>query len=346
MMPAMRWIGGLIVAVGAGWVASACSSSVFACSSDEQCESGGVAGVCQPDGYCSFPDEGCPSGQRFGDAAPAGVANACVEPIEATGATTEPDPAGSSEGIEPPDPDGTPPEGSSTAALDDGTTTTVPPPGDTSTGEPPDPTTGSMDDATTGEAVACGTVFVEPFDDAMLSPMWSTFTPPGTELWVENGQLAISIAAAPDWTVAGAVFDVDSLAGGWVRLHVTQGDDSGLPIAGGLAIANEVCQLQLFLDVGGVAASVWNEPMLGTTGIGYVEDPGLPIWLQIRSEENGEWYFEWSPDAITWNEVARGSFPECGDLLGLVTTGISTGGEFMRGLGTRWYEQFELCLPP
>jgi hypothetical protein len=343
MMPAMRWLGGLIMAAASGWLAGACGSSVFACSSDEQCESGGVGGLCQPDGYCSFPDDSCPSGHRFGDAAPTGVANACVEPSGTGSSDTGPEPASSSDGIEPPDPDGTP-EGSSTAALDDGPTT-APPPDDT-TGEPPDPTTGGEDDTTTGEAEVCRTVFVDPFDEPMLSPMWSTFTQPGTELWVEEGQLAISIAPSPEWTVAGAVFDVDSLVGGWVRLHVTQGDDSGLPIAGGLAVTNEICQLQLFIDAGGIAAALWSNPMLTITGVGYIEDPGLPIWLQIRLAEDGEWYFEWSPDAITWNEVARGSFPECGDLLGLVTTGINTGGEFARGLGTRYYEQFELCLPP
>lgn len=341
MMPAMRWIGGLIVAVGTGWVAGACGSSVFACSSDEQCESGGVAGMCQPDGYCSFPDDDCPSGQRFGDAAPAGVANACVEPGEGTAATTTADP--SSGGIEPPDPDGTP-EGSSTAADDDPTTPTPLDDG-TSSGSPPDPTTGGEDDSTTGETEAtCKVEFVDPFDGPELLPMWTPFAQPSTELWLEGGQLRVSIGASPDmWTVAGVVLDVDSLDGGWASVLVTEPDDSGLPVAGGVVFGNEVCQLQLYVESTGIVAALWNNDTLMTTSLGYYELPELPLWLRIRQDEYE--YFEWSTDGIGWNELARGPFPECGDLLSGVTTGVNAGGQLeLMQEATRSFEEFELCL--
>jgi hypothetical protein len=337
MMAVMRWIGGAIVLVGAGWVAGACGASVFACSSDAQCQSGGVAGMCQPDGYCSFPDESCPSGQRFGEAAPSGVANACVEPSEATGSSTSLGPDAGSDGTEPPDPEGT-----TTAAVDDGPTT-MPVSDGTSTGPIPEPT--GMASEGTGASEACRTVFVDPFDDAMLSPMWTTFARPGTELWVQDGQLAFSVGPASEWIVAGAIFELDSLTGGWVRANVTEADDSGLLIAGGVVVANEICHLQMYIDPGGLAATIWNDETLTSTTLDWEEDPGVPLWLQIRLDEGGESHFEWSSDAITWNELAGGTFPECGDFLAGVVTGVNVGGEPVEGVGTRRFEQFELCLP-
>ena len=57
--------------------------------------------------------------------------------------------------------------------------------------------------------------------------------------------------------------------------------------------------------------------------------------------------FEWSPDAVTWNELAAGDFPDCGDLLGPVVVGVNVGGQLEAGVGsaTRWFDQIELCLP-
>jgi hypothetical protein len=344
MMPAMRWIGGLFVAVAAGWVASACGSSVFACSSDEQCESGGMGGVCQPDGYCSFPDDSCPSGHRFGDGAPAGVANACVEASGTGSSDSGPEPAGSSDGIEPPDPDGTP-EGSSTATADDDPTTTTPLDDGTSTGEP-NPTTGEDDDSTTGEVEeTCRVEFVDPFDGEELLPMWSSFAQPATELWVADGQLRIYVGASPDaWAVAGAMVDVDSMNGGWARALVTEPDTSGVPIAGGVVFGNELCQLQLYVEATSIVAALWNNDTLMTTLLGAHELPELPLWLQIRQDEYE--YLEWSTDGVTWNELARGPFPECGDLLSAVSTGVNVGGQLeLMQEGMRSFDQFELCLP-
>lgn len=344
----MRWLATTIMLFGAGWVAGACGTSVFACSSDAQCESGAAVGMCQPDGYCSFPDESCPSGQRFGEAAPAGVASECVEPSDAASSSMGPDPvAGSSEGIGP-DPDGTP-EGSTTLPPGDGTTTMPVGEDGTSTGPEPEPTTGMVSEGTTtGEpGDQCSQTIVEPFDGVELSPMWTGFAQPGTELWVENGQLAMSIGSSPDvWVVAGAVMNVDSLAGGWERLLISEANESDLPIVGGLVLGNEICQLQLYVDSSGIVASLWNDDLQMTAELGYEPLPGFPLWLQLR-QDDFESHFEWSIDAITWNELAFGAFPECGDLLGPVQTGINTGGQLADGTGpgTRRFDQIELCLP-
>lgn len=345
MMVGMRWLATTMVLFGAGVVVGACGASVFACSSDAQCESDAAAGMCQPEGYCSFPDDACPSGQRFGEAAPAGVASECVEPGDAS-TSMEPDPVAGSSGFEPPSPDGVP-DGSSTLPPGDGTTTTPVDEDGTSTGPGPEPTTGMESGDTGGNAETCAETIVDPFDGTELLPMWNGFAQPGTELGVENGQLAISIGPSPDvWTVAGAVMDVDSLSGGRVRLLITEAHESDLPIAGGLVLGNEICQLQLYVDATGIAASVWNNELMMTMFLDYEALPGFPLWLQLRQDEFDS-HFEWSIDEITWNELAFGAFPECGDLLGPVVTGVNVGGQLAldTGPGTRRFDEIELCLP-
>ncbi len=338
----MRWVGATIVLAALGGAASGCGSSVFACASDEQCQ-GAEAGLCQPEGYCSFPDESCPSGQRFGDAAPSGVANACVDQGDAsTGASTGPMP--SSEGSEPPPPD--PDDGpiaSTTLTTDEGSTTAAVA-DDTSTGS--EPTGTGAEDTSTGEAAACTTSLVDPFDGTELSVPWGTFNRPGTALWVADGQLWFEIGANVDWIVAGALIEVESIAGGWARARVTEPDDSGLLIAGGVVVANEICHLQMFIDPGGVAATIWNNETLSTTELGYVPLPGLPLWLQVRLDDDRRAYFEWSPDAITWNELTSGTFEECGDLGAAVVAGINVGGQLQpMQIGTRSFDEFQMCLP-
>ena len=199
----MRRVGATIVLLGTGWVAGACGTSFFACSSDDQCQSGAVAGMCQPEGYCSFPDDGCPSGQRFGDAAPAGVASECVA-VE-RGSSTGIDPVQGSSGVEPPDPSL---DGSTSLPPGDGSTTMPAAEDGSSTGPTSEPTTGmGLESTTTGDMnAACSQTLVDPFDGTELLPMWNGFAPPSTQLWVENGQLAISVSESPDaWAVAGAV---------------------------------------------------------------------------------------------------------------------------------------------
>lgn len=347
MMVAMRWLVATIMLFGAGWVASACGASIFACSTDAQCETDAAAGMCQPDGYCSFPDESCSSGQRFGEAAPAGVASECVEPSDAASSTMGPDPVVGSDGIEPPDPDGGT-EGSTTLPPSDDTTTMPVGEDGASTGVEPEPTTGTGSEGTTTDAdSACPQLIVDPFDGVELLPMWSSIPQLGTELVVENGQLVISMGPSPDaWIVAGAVMEVDSLAGGWERLLITDVDESGLPLAGGLVISNETCTLQLFLGSTSISASVWNSTTQRSTFLGEEPLPGFPLWLQLREDGAGS-YFEWSFDAVDWNELAFAELPECGDLLGPVITGVNVGGQLADGTGPgiRTFDQIELCLP-
>ena len=345
MMEVMRRVGTTIVLFGVGWAVGACGSSVFACSSDEQCQGGATPGVCQAEGYCSFPDDSCPSGHRFGDAAPPGVANACVGVSDDGSSSSGPGPQ-SNDAVEPPDPDDGVPEGSTTTPVGDGTTTVSVDDDGTSTGPGPEPTTGmESEGTTTGVVETCTPMFEDEFEGTELDPAWGSFAQSGTELWVSDGVLAISVGPAPAWTVAGVVMDIDSLAGGWVRVTIPEADDSGYQIAGGVVAGNEVCQLQLFMDSGGVVASIWNDEELATTPLGYQELPGTPLWLQLR-QDHFQTYFEWSIDEETWNEVAAGSFPECGDLLGPVTTGINAGGllEEGTGPGTRLFDRFEMCL--
>lgn len=349
MMRPMRRVGATIVLLGTGWVAGACGTSFFACSSDDQCQSGAVAGMCQPEGYCSFPDDVCPSGQRFGEAAPSGVASECVA-VDHGSTSTELDPVQGSSGVEPPsDPSlDDSPEGS-TSLPGDGTTTMPAADDGTSTGPVGEPTTGMglPGTSTGGPTEACARTIVDPFDGTELLPQWNGFAQPGTQLWVADGQLSMSVSESPDvWAVAGAVMDVTTLAGGWERVLISQPDDSGLPIAGGLVLGNRTCTLQLFVGADFISAGLWNGELLMTTGLGDAALPPVPFWLQIRQDES-ESYFEWSSDAVTWNELAAGTFPECGDLLGPVVAGVNVGGQLATGMGpaTRSFDQVELCLP-
>jgi len=339
MMRVMRRVGATLVVVGMGWAASACGSSVFACSSDEQCQGGAGPGMCQPEGYCSFPDDGCDSGQRFGDAAPAGVANVCVALGEGTSTGVGPEP--SSGGVEPPDPEGSTStsvgEGSTTVAVE-GTTTI------TTTGPGPEPTTfmGS-EGSTTNSVEACSTTFVEPFDGSELSPMWSPFLADGMEMFVEGGRLGYTLPISADYLVSGANLSLDSVVGGAVRVLVSELPEPALPMAAGIGLGNETCQLQLFLVADGLDALLWNAETQMTTWLANEPEPTSPIWLQLRQDEEGSVHYEWSPNAVEWNELAIGSFPECGDLESQVIAGVSVGGQLDRGMGTRTFDQFEVC---
>jgi len=52
-----------------------CSPSVYQCSQDTQCGSGGF---CEPSGFCSFVDAACPSGRRYGTFAGDELGESCV----------------------------------------------------------------------------------------------------------------------------------------------------------------------------------------------------------------------------------------------------------------------------
>jgi hypothetical protein len=343
MMVAMRRVGTTIVLFGVGWAASACGSSVFVCSSDEQCQGGAGPGVCQPEGYCSFPDERCPSGQRFGDAAPAGVANACVDPVDGTSSGPGPQ---SSDGVEPPDPSGMQ-SGSTTTPVAEGSTTMSVAEGST-TGPGPEPTAGmDAESSTTAPVETCTPEIIDPFDGPELLPMWSPFVGPGMELYLDGGRLVFTLAATPDYVVSGTSLYVDSLVGGAARVLISELNDPLLPMGAGIGLGNDVCQLQLALVDGELDALLWDEQQEVITLLANELEWLAPIWLQLRQDEAGEVHFEWSPNAEDWNELFAGSFPECGNLQTEVVVELNVGGLLARDEagGTRMFDQFEACLP-
>lgn len=340
MMRAMRGVAAALGLVGGAWAASACGSSVFACASDDQCQAGAVAGQCQPSGYCSFPDDSCASGQRYGGSAPDDVANACVVPDDASTGTGMGEPSTRGGETPDPDPDGTP-EGSTTAIDDTSTTTPV---DDAATTEP-DPTRGmGTEGMTTGMSRTCELAFEDEFDGDALSPLWNAYLPATTEAFVSEGQLRFAVGASNTWVAARVLTEVPALAGGWVRVYVDQLDQPDLPISTGLVLANAQCQLQLTIEPASIAASVWNDETQLTTWLGGVEI-GIPTWLQIRQDEDGMNHLEWSIDGAGWQELAAGSFPECGDLSNGLLAGMSVGSELMQGTGLRSFARFDACFP-
>lgn len=343
MMPVMRRLVGAIGLVGVGWVASACGSSVFACASDGQCQAGAVAGQCEANGFCSFPDDSCPTGQRFGDAAPAEVANACVAAEGGTGTDTS---TGASEEsttrVEPPepDPDGML-EGSTTAPPPEGTSTTSPV--DDATTDPA-ATTDTGPSMTTGAEVTCEVAFVDGFDGEELAAMWTASVPATTQVYVDVGRLAFEIGPNAEWVTASVLTEVPALAGGWIRVLVSELEGGDLPVSGGVVVGNGLCQLRLTFEPTGMGASVWNEETQMTTWLGE-DEVGAPRWLQIRQDEDGTWHFEQSVDAVAWRELAAGTFPECGDLSTGLVAGMSVGGQVPAGPAVRTFDQVEACLP-
>lgn len=339
MMTTMRGVGALLLLAGVGWTASACGSSVFACASDDQCQAGAVAGLCQPSGYCSFPDESCPSGQRYGESAPDDVASACVVPNEDTSTSMG---EASTHGGEPPapDPDGTP-EGSTTS-LDETSTTT--PMDDAATTEPETTRGVGSEDTTTGAVATCQVAFEDDFDGSELSPMWSALVPATVEAFVDGGQLSFAVGASNAFVTAHVLTEAPALAGGWVRVRIGELEQPDLPISAGLVVGNAHCQLQLTLEPTNMAASVWNEQTQLTTWLGTTETV-IPTWLQLRQDEDGLTHFEWSPDAVSWRELAAGTFPECGDLSNGLAAGVRVGSELVQGVGVRSFDRFDACFP-
>lgn len=341
MMAVMRGIVASLGLVGMGWAASACGSSVFACTSDMQCQAGAVAGQCQPSGYCSFPDDACPTGQRYGEAAPGELANACVTPEDGTGPqSTGPAPEDTSGG-EPPDPDADGPLESSTTKTETSTTTPV----DETTTTDPEPTTGMASQGVTTEPTeTCELAVVEPFDGKELAPMWMVSSPPGTEVFLGGGHLDIGLGPTNEWLMATVVMEVPTLAGGWVRTQVIELEGPELPVAGGLVVFNGLCELELYITPFGVQASLYDGVQQMSTPLGDAELV-VPIWLQIRQDPDGMVFFEWSADGASWQELASGTFDVCGDLSNGVYAGMDAGASGLAEIAYRSYEHFEACLP-
>lgn len=130
-----------------------CTTSVFQCEADGECNDGSMAGLCQPDGYCSFPTDDCGSGQRYGDHAPPELAGQCV-----AAAGTDTDGSSGSSGSDGPGPG--PGPGPTTIETLDGTSS-----GSTST--PVDPDT--SDDSTGGPTLEDGLLLWFDFEDGFAA---------------------------------------------------------------------------------------------------------------------------------------------------------------------------------
>jgi hypothetical protein len=342
MMGRMRR-GPLVIAValasGSVLASGGCGVTTFACSNDAQCTSGVVSGLCQPSGYCSFPDQVCASGQRFGEAAPAELAGECVEPEPTTdttgpgsssGGDTQPDP---SQGLEVSTLD--PAESSTTVALDEGGTSTGP-------AVTTDPS--STDDTTTGAVEDC-VMLVDEFDGMGLDPMWTPILPGGGSVEQLGGQLFLTIPPSTDWVTTRVTTDLGPIAGGWERLWISEIDQPELQMTSALFLNTAICELQIYVSERAVRVFLWNDEEQVGTSLANADLPGLPIALQIRVDEAGVAHFEHSQDGSSWDSIADGSFPECGDLTQPLVGAVATGGLIAQE-GTRAFDRFEACLPP
>jgi hypothetical protein len=339
----MRWAAAMIGLAGLGWAASACSSALgFACSSDQQCQAGTVAGACQVNGYCSFPDEACPSGHRFGDAAPPGVANECVEPSEGTSTGSDSTGASANDefaGDDKPDWPAldTSDEGSSTTvALDDDGTSTGP--AATTTGM-----SSGSEDPTTGGTEPCMSI-VDDFDGEQIAAMWGQDAPLDTSLGVAGGRLEVAIGAHPDWLQALVYMELGPMTGGWARVLISEIDTPLLPLTAGLIFSDGICEVQIQVSEGTIWVDNWADETMTATGLGSTRLPGLPVWLQLRQAETGEVSAEWSADGASWEEIAIGPLPECGDFTGPLGVAVRAGGQLAEA-GLRTFDYFEACVP-
>lgn len=320
---------GLLGASGCG------AASAFACSDDEQCQAGGVAGQCEANGYCSFPDPTCSSGQRFGELAPSGVANECVEPEAGTGSTTQ----GASETGSDPSEGG---EATSLASADSSTSLPLEDDGTSSTG--PASSTGPSTDESTGATEDCTVSVVDEFDGMELDPMWSETVPSGASIVVQNGWLWLGVPPSMTWETTRVTTELGVLAGGWARVWIPEVADPDQPVTAGVGVISESCDLQMFASEHEVHAFVWDDEQQAGTLYGIEELPDLPIALQLTIDESGEVHFEHSQDGITWDSIANGSFPECGDLTRPVAAAVFSGGQSELP-GLRVFERFEACMP-
>jgi hypothetical protein len=332
-----------VLAVLSGAASGCGPAGSFACASDEQCQAGAEAGTCQANGYCSFLDESCPSGQRFGDAAPPGVGNTCVEPADGTGTTI----ASTGDAMPPPDPDDGPldgpsldtSEGSSTApALDEGTSE------DPATSSSSTTTGASTDDTTTGERSPCAWEPIDDFDDAMLDPMWTISADSGASVEELGGQLEVTLPVSLiQWITGGVSMELPPMSGGWARVRITEIESPHLSLTSGLNFGNGTCALQLYTSDSTIRAHRWHTDG-SNLQLATESNWELPVWLQLRQDETGELHFEWSEDEVVWQELASGTFPECGDITVPLTVLVGVGGQPVMS-GVRSFDAFAACVP-
>ncbi len=285
----------------------ACGAKGFVCEQDDQC---GGGGTCQSVGYCSFPDDTCDSGQRFGDHS-GSVSDECVAVetmTETTAATTSP-------------------PGTTTVPMtsDGGESTT------TSVGE-----TSTEESSTTGPPLpACSLTYVDVFDGDALSEDWFV-TGDQTLIAVGGGAVTMTVSASPGVEYVQLVLQVASgldLSDGWVRVEIS-GVPNELRKQGTLTLSTDDGSY-LWLAESGIRPTA---PDAMLPGLGDW-DPVAHRWLQMRGDA-GELIFEFSEDAITWNEASRVPAP------GLVDAGLRlTAGHYEDSMTTAEFvvETFEAC---
>ncbi len=287
------------------------TAGAFACEDDAQCAGTGALGLCEPSGYCSFPDAACPSGRRYGARASAELADACVEPIDAT--TGGIDEGGDDDGATVGESDGS----ASATSL---TTTPVDPTsdGDVDTSdldsEGDGPTSSSSDgdpndDTTTGEPEPppCMPVFVDGFDADALDPEWSTWSSAGCSFGLASGHLEMSIGASMDeWISAGIHTDVHSFEGGLVRAELVPYEAPLDVIGVWLTIYDDgsACEVQIAAEAERVmimvAGAYFEGPMVATDA---------PLWLQLRVDDADVVHWEYSSDGVDWSEAHSEASP-------------------------------------
>lgn len=291
----------------------ACSTTEFICDQSQQC---GDGGICQSNGRCSFPDDTCDSGQRFGDhAGPA--SGECVVVEAATEAATE----------------------TATATTSPSGTTTSP---TTSDGE--DSTTTVVDDTDTEESSttgpplpACSRTYVDHFDGEAIADDWFLTGDP-TLVAVGGGAVTMTISATPGIEYVQLVLQAPSgldLRDGWVRAEISA-IPAELRKQGTLTLTTDEGSY-LWLAESGIRPTAPEEMLPGLGDW----DPVAHRWLQIRGSA-GELVFEFSEDAITWNEASRISAPA-----GLVDAGVRlTAGHYEDSMTTADFvvETLEVCF--
>lgn len=336
MMLAMRRALVWMVLAGGTAAIGGCTTGAFACVSDEQCQSGAAAGLCQSNGYCSFPDDECPSGQRFGDAAPDAVANACVDLDAGTDTTTSV--SGSVGGTRPDPSQGLesttvgPTDDSTTVALDDGT------------GTDPALTTGPETSASTGSTTpGCDNLVEDDFEAGMLDPMWEPTVPSGGAADVQGGQLVLSLPFSMVPREALVTTALGPMEGGWASVQITE---LGMDLTGhgGLILGNGACELAIYITDTTVEASVVDLEGMVRSTVGAEDLPGVPLWLQIQFEGNGDIRFQTSSDGMMWNSLADGSYP-CADPSLSYVAELAAWDETPSTGGARMFERFEACVP-
>jgi hypothetical protein len=125
---------------------------------------------------------------------------------------------------------------------------------------------------------------------------------------------------------------------------ITEIADVELSITAGLFLGNGECDFQLYVSESMVRAFIWYVGEGAGQQIDSSDEWELPVWLQLRVDDRGVLYFEWSQDEITWQQLVSDGFPECGDLTGPMTLLVGSGG-FPMAPSVRSFDTFHACAP-